>query len=116
MAEAIFNHLAKEGGLSARATSAGTIPAEEADPRVAKILNKHNIEYAEHIPQKLNNEMLEEAEYIISFGCLIPDMFPEEKFEEWLVEDPHTPEEYESAFRTIQQHVVVLQERLYRQG
>lgn len=116
MAEAIFNHLAKESDLSARATSAGTIPAEEADPQVVDILSKHHIEYTKHKPQKLTNEMLEEVDHIVSFGCLIPDMFPKSKFEEWLVEDPQTLEEYEGVFHIIQQHVVALLERLSKKS
>ena len=112
MAEAIFNHFANKEGAPARAVSAGTIPATEVDPQVADILSRHAVEYTKQVPKKLTDEMLSEADYIVSFGCLIPDMFPRDKFEEWLVDDPQTPEEYEHTFRSIQQRVAALHEIL----
>lgn len=108
MAEAIFNHLAKERSLSVRAISAGILPAEEVDSHVTTLLSCHGIMYQEQKPKKLHTEMLEEAYLIISFGCLVPDMYPKEKFEEWLVNNPRTPEDYENTFRTIFQNVVAL--------
>ena len=112
MAAAIFNHLTQENGLPARAISAGTMPAEETDQHVAETLSRNDIEYTNHKPQKLTTEMLDGADQIVSFGCLIPDMFPKEKFAEWLVEDPNTDEEYESAFHIIVQNVTSLQKVL----
>ncbi|MEX2405636.1 MAG: low molecular weight phosphatase family protein [Candidatus Paceibacterota bacterium] len=108
MAEAIFNHFAKGKETSVQAISAGTIPATETDSHVAAILAKHHIDFKEEAPKKLSDEMLEHADRIISFGCLIPDMFPKEKFEEWLVEDPQTEEEYEKAYVTIYEKVTDL--------
>lgn len=116
IAEAIFNHLAKERSMPVRAVSAGTIPAEKTDPQVANVLSRHGIEYTEHKPQKLDNEMLNEADHIVSFGCLIPGMFPKSKFEEWLVDDPYTAEEYENVFLTIQKNILALQDSLSKQA
>lgn len=110
MAQAIFNHYAKQRNLLAEAISAGTIPAHAVDPHVADILRSHHIPYTEHRPQKLTDELLSKADYIISFGCLIPDLFPKEKFEEWVVNDPRTTDEYEDAFQTIERNVLSLQE------
>lgn len=90
MAEAIFNHLAK----NARAESAGTVPADAVDPMVGEVLAERGIPFTPHPPQKITDEMLSRADFIVSFGCLIPSMFTKEKFEEWIVPDPQTPEEY----------------------
>jgi protein-tyrosine-phosphatase len=38
--------------------------------------------------------MLENADLIISFGCLIPSAFPREKFQEWQIKAPTTLEEF----------------------
>lgn len=108
LAEAIFNHLAHEQQLDARAISAGTIPASETDPEVAVLLATYGVEYAASTPRKLTDEMLRSADRIISFGCLIPDMFPKEKFEEWLVDDPQTPEQYRAAYSIIKLKVEAL--------
>jgi arsenate reductase len=99
MAEAIFNHFAK----NAIAESAGTMPAKEVDPRVKEVLEEIDIAVSERItPKKITDEMLKSADLIISFGCLVPSMFPKEKFQEWQVSDPQTIEE----FRTVRDELV----------
>lgn len=93
MAEAIFNSLATK----ARAISAGTMPADEVDPRIPKILQEIGIAVSESLrPKEVTDEMLQSAGIIVSFGCLVPSMFPPEKFEEWQVSDPETDEELHS--------------------
>jgi protein-tyrosine-phosphatase len=93
IAEAIFNHFATQ----ARAISAGTMPAGEADPRIPAILQEIGIAAPEPMhPQKITDETLQSADMIVSFGCLVPSMFPPEKFEEWRVPDPETDEELRS--------------------
>lgn len=90
LAEAIFNHLA----TGAVAQSAGTFPAHEIDPRIKGILQEIGVALPDQTtPKKVTDRMLEEADLIISFGCLVPGMFPKEKFEEWHVADPQTDEE-----------------------
>ena len=90
MAELIFNHFA----TNMRAISAGTNPADEADPRISEILEEIEIPDAKpSTPKKITDEMLEDADHIISFGCLTPAMFPLGKFEEWKLDDPQTDEE-----------------------
>jgi len=99
MAEAIFNHFAK----NAVAKSAGTMPAQEVDPKVKEALAEIGIAISDDIaPKKVNNEMLANANLIISFGCLVAALFPKEKFEEWQVSDPQTTEE----FRTVRDDLV----------
>lgn len=90
MAEAIFNHFATKS----KAESAGTMPANEVEPRLGAILEEIGITVPKSLaPKKLTDEMLASANYIISFGCLVPSMFPPEKFEEWIIPNPETDEE-----------------------
>ncbi|MEX0877277.1 MAG: low molecular weight phosphatase family protein [Candidatus Spechtbacterales bacterium] len=107
MAEAIFNHLAK----NSKAESAGTAPANSVDPMVGEILAERGISFEPHAPKKITDEMLESADYIVSFGCLVPSMFPKDKFEEWVVADSKTPEEYRQArddiFEKIEQFIAL---------
>lgn len=108
MAEAIFNHLVKEQGINAVGVSAGTIPAFENDRKTLNVLLHHGIATELNRPQKINDDLLERAEHIISFGCLTPEMIaPEQvdKFEEWLVADPHNETEYQATFDTIYEKV-----------
>lgn len=90
MAEAIFNHFATK----AVAKSAGTMPASEVEQRLRAILEEIGIAISESLtPKKITDEMLARADHIISFGCLVPSMFPPDKFEEWAIADPQTDEE-----------------------
>ncbi|MEX2515126.1 MAG: low molecular weight phosphatase family protein [Candidatus Paceibacterota bacterium] len=90
LAEAIFNHYAS----STIAMSAGTIPADQIDPRVPEVLKEVGITDVGPLrPKLITTEMIERADKIISFGCLVPSLFPEDKFSEWLIGDPQTDEE-----------------------
>lgn len=108
MAEAIFNHLAK----NAIAESAGTDPADEIHPKVREVLEKAGIAMSpEASPKDLSNEMMDEADLVISFGCLVPSLFSENKFEEWDIPVPHTDE----GFDVLRDDLVVRIERLIRE-
>ncbi|MEX2054462.1 MAG: low molecular weight phosphatase family protein [Candidatus Colwellbacteria bacterium] len=90
MAEVIFNHFA----INAVAISAGTIPANEVEPRLRATLEEIGIIVPESLtPKKVTDEMLASVDHIVSFGCLVPSMFPPEKFEEWSIANPETDEE-----------------------
>lgn len=89
MAEAIFNHLAKEP----TATSAGTFPSSAVDTRTKKVLQEIGIEAKNIRPKLLTNDMLDSADLIVSFGCINSYIFPEKKFQEWTIKDPTTLEE-----------------------
>jgi protein-tyrosine-phosphatase len=93
MAEAIFNHFATK----AYAISAGTMPADKVDPRIGEVLQEIGIPVrGVMLPKKVTDKMLQGAERIVSFGCLVPSQFPSEKFEEWQIPDPQTDEELRS--------------------
>jgi arsenate reductase len=90
MAEAIFNHLAK----NARAESAGTMPAETVDPLVGEVLAERGISFTPRSPQMVSDTMVREADFIVSFGCLVPSASPKVKFEEWVTDVPNTLDEH----------------------
>jgi len=70
------------------------MPANEVDPRIKEVLQEIGIPVRGlMLPQKVTDKMLQGAERIVSFGCLVPSMFPPEKFEEWQIPDPQTDEE-----------------------
>jgi arsenate reductase len=93
MAEAIFNHLAQTDS----AVSAGISPAEEIDAKIIKVLQEIGIKIKSSKPKLLTDSMLKDADVIISFGCLVPSLFPKEKFQEWLIEDPASLKEFRMA-------------------
>ncbi len=105
MAEAIFNHLANK----ATAESAGTNPAETVDPLVAEVLAERGISFASHSPQAVSDTMVQEADFIISFGCLVPSSSPKVKFEEWVTDVPSTLDEHRQVrdiiFARVQQFI-----------
>ena len=90
MAEAIFNHFAKK----AKAESAGAAPAEAVDPLTIEALSEIGIQAPNLYPKKFTPEMLQKADLIVSFGCLVKAQFPADKFQEWHIEDPRTLKQF----------------------
>ena len=104
MAEAIFNSLTNK----ARASSAGTMPAENIDPLTIQALEEIGISAERQAPKKITDEMLQKADLIISFGCLIPSMFSQEKFLEWEIKDPKTIEEFRAVRNELAKKIKAL--------
>ena len=90
LAEAIFNHLASKS----HAISGGTFPAKEIDPLTLQSLQEIGLPTNNLQHKILKNIDLDNADVIISFGCLIPSSFPKDKFQEWRIKDPETIEEF----------------------
>ena len=67
MAEAIFNADPPDGW---RAVSAGTLPAQRANPRTGPMLREIGLELPVHPPQALTNEMLDTSSVRVTMGCL----------------------------------------------
>lgn len=91
MAEAIFNQLAKEMKLEARATSAGTMPSDKIDPNIARVLEEIGVRVEDRRPRSLNNNMIAEADAIVTMGCLSKEVCPSvfiDKTIDWNIEDP----------------------------
>lgn len=92
MAEAFFNHLARERGLDFRAESAGTAPGERVNPMAAAAMEELGISLAGHSPKVMTPEMARESGRIITMGCGVEaDMCPAGTYisEDWGLPDPH---------------------------
>ena len=87
IAEALFNHLAQG---KARATSAGTNPANIIDPKVVQIMNEVGVDISSNRPKKLTMEMLDQADKVITMGCGVEKACPATftETEDWELEDP----------------------------
>ena len=89
MAEAFFNQLA--GGRALSANSAGTQPMLRVHPVVVEAMAEEGIELAGRLPQAMTQDMVEQADRVITMGFSIEDACPApllEKVEEWPLEDP----------------------------
>ena len=87
MAEAFFNHLAKE---KAKALSAGTEPASTVDPTVIKLMKEVGIDISGNKPKPLTPEMIDQANLVITMGCGAEAACPASWVEtrDWGLEDP----------------------------
>jgi len=87
MAEAFFNHLAKG---KAQAVSAGTNPASGVDPTVIELMNELGVGVFNHYPKKLNVDMLNQVDKVITMGCGVEQACPATftETEDWGLEDP----------------------------
>jgi len=89
MAEAFFNHLA---GGKAEALSAGTSPAREVAPLAIEVMKEAGIDMSRQRPKSLTEEMVSEAERVISMGCGVKESCPAalgaKIDEDWEIEDP----------------------------
>ena len=87
MAEGFFNHYAPEGY---RAESAGTAPADSVSSTAETVMEQCGISLEGHFPKKLTDQMLENADRVISMGCM-SDMCPTGSggsYADWGIEDP----------------------------
>jgi len=87
MAEGFFNHLA---GGKGRAMSAGTSPADSVNPDVVQAMREVGIDISGNKPKLLTDEMLEQADRVVSMGCGVEGICPATFVEtdEWQIEDP----------------------------
>lgn len=85
MAEAFFNHLAREW----RAESAGTLPGRRVNPLAVQAMAEEGLDISANRPKALDLERLDEFDRIISFGCIVKSVFPaRDRLEEWPLPDP----------------------------
>ncbi|MCB8932956.1 MAG: arsenate reductase ArsC [Chthonomonadaceae bacterium] len=91
MAEAFFNHAAKERGVDARAESAGTMGGGEINPVVAEAMAEVGVPLTGHFPKQLTQEMVDRADRVVSMGCGVDAEACPAKFlvtEDWGLDDP----------------------------
>ena len=87
MAEAFFNQVAKG---KARTISAGTEPAAAVDSTVVEAMREVGIDISGNRPKALTEEMLDEADRVITMGCGVEGTCPASmvETEDWGLEDP----------------------------
>lgn len=81
-----FNHLARD---AARAYSGGSEPADATNPVAVEAMAEVGIDIARERPKAWTNEMLEEADVVITMGCgdACP-LVPGKRYEDWQIDDP----------------------------
>lgn len=92
MAEAFFNHLARERGLPVSALSAGTSPGPAVNPAAVRVMGEAGISMEDHAPKLLTPEMAAGAGRVITMGCGVEaGMCPAGTYisEDWGLPDPH---------------------------
>ena len=116
MAEALFNELSSNYAVDATASSAGTVPADEVNPSALEVLKELNIDHHSD-PKILSDEMMSEADVIISMGCMASDFCPVTfipKTQDWSIDDPaeHSIEKFRQVRNVIKEKVDILLQEL----
>lgn len=91
MAKALFNHLAHELGVNARADSAGTAPGPHVNPLATEAMERVGIPIGDAVPKLLTLEMARSADHLITMGCGVDsDACPAGTYfsEDWGLDDP----------------------------
>jgi arsenate reductase len=71
------------------ADSAGTTPAERVHPEVVEVMRELGIDLADKLPQKLTQELAEQADVVVTMGCgdACP-YIPGKRYVDWELPDP----------------------------
>ncbi|MEW6329213.1 MAG: arsenate reductase ArsC [Candidatus Micrarchaeota archaeon] len=114
IAEGIFNYLAREKKVDAKALSAGSKPAGKVDGRAVEVMKEVGIDISRAKPKPLTLEMLERADIVITMGCEGVCPATSKAVEEWGIPDPRgkSLEEYRKAREEIRARVEGLLKRL----
>ena len=91
MAEAMTNAFAKRDGLDVRALSAGTVGGRELNPIAVKAMEEAGISMEGQSPKIMTDEMVKQADKIISMGCGVDAEACPARFiltEDWGHDDP----------------------------
>lgn len=88
MAQAFFERLAP--GHAAH--SGGSSPAPAIHPAVVDVMREVGIDLSGRKPRKVDAELLQRADLVISMGCDDPAVcdYPGREVEDWGIEDPST--------------------------
>ena len=113
MAHAFLEQL---GGQIAVAESAGTMPSEQIDPVVEKVMHEIGIDITEKQPQLITQKMVDDADRVITMGCSIDESCPANVVvaEDWGLDDPRGKDidEVRAIRDEINRKVIELLERL----
>ena len=77
------------GGDSVEVRSAGSEPGNGVNPVVAQVLAERGLPVDDHTPTKLDGDLVEACDVVITMGCgeTCP-VFPGKRYEDWPVDDP----------------------------
>ena len=77
------------GGPSVTVLSAGTLPADAINPIAVAAMAEVGIDITSAAPELLVDEMVTEADFVITMGCGDACPFhPGKRYEDWVLEDP----------------------------
>ena len=85
MAEAFFNHMAKE---RAKAISAGSHPADKVNPVAAEAMREAGIDISRNKPRLLTLKMMAGVDRAITMGCEDGCPLTTVPTDDWALEDP----------------------------
>jgi arsenate reductase len=85
-AQVLTRHYA---GDSVDVRSAGSEPGDGVNPVVAQVLAERGLPVEDHTPTKLDYDLVEGSDVVITMGCgeTCP-VFPGKRYEDWTVDDP----------------------------
>ncbi len=85
-AQVLTRHYA---GGAVEVRSAGSEPGTGVNPVVAQVLAERGLPVTDHVPTKLDHDLVESADVVITMGCgeTCP-VFPGRRYEDWPVDDP----------------------------
>jgi len=85
-AQALARHY---GGDAVEVRSAGSEPGSGVNPVVAQVLAERGLVVDDHTPTKLDWDLVQESDVVITMGCgeTCP-VFPGKRYEDWPVDDP----------------------------
>jgi arsenate reductase len=86
MSQALFERTV-DGRHEAR--SAGTTPAEHVHPEVVEVMRELDIDLADRTPRKLDQELTEWADVVVTMGCGDECPYiPGKRYIDWELDDP----------------------------
>jgi arsenate reductase len=85
-AQVLTRHYAGDG-VTVR--SAGSEPGASVNPVVAEVLAERGLPVTDHVPTKLDADLVQASDVVITMGCgeTCP-VFPGTRYEDWPVDDP----------------------------
>jgi arsenate reductase len=69
--------------------SAGSEPADQLNPAVIEAMDELDIDIATETPKRLEDDMVREADVVITMGCGdVCQIYPGKRYQDWEIEDP----------------------------
>jgi arsenate reductase len=85
-AQVLTRHYA---GDAVEVRSAGSEPGTGVNPVVAAVLAERGLPVTDHVPTKLDHDLVEGSDVVVTMGCSETcQVFPGKRYEDWPLEDP----------------------------